>query len=74
MEMVNTTERLKHLRDLMKKNKVDIYSRQKPNILLFHYTLSHCVVKLYHPKTAINPNMLQRVMLAEVGFKLSNSS
>ena len=72
METVNTTERLKHLRDLMKKNKVDIYSRHKQNVLLFQCTLSHCTVKLYHPKTVINRNMLQRVMLAEVGLLCRN--
>ncbi len=31
MEQVNTTDRLKHVRELMQKNKVDIYSRAYPS-------------------------------------------
>ena len=67
METVNTTERLKHLRSLMKENKVDIYSRHDQNIPSFSTALSYSGMKLYRPKIVINPSMLQRVMLAEVG-------
>ncbi len=66
METINTTERLKRLRDLMKENKVDIYSMHHLWLPISHITHPTIIAKLYHPRIVINPNILPLVMSAEV--------
>ena len=66
METVSTTERLKGLRDLMKKNKLDVYSM---HCGVLKYVLWLMLFKLYPRKIVINPNILRRVMLVEVSIR-----
>lgn len=64
METVSTTQRLNRLRDLMKENKIDVYSMTDGVTIRFALLLMR--FKSYHPRTAINPSILLHAMLVEV--------
>lgn len=64
METINTTERLRTLRKLMKENEIDVYSMYPWSPISFEFPL--IVMKLFLQKTAINRNISLLVMPEEV--------
>lgn len=69
METINTTERLRDLRQLMKEHKVDVYSIVY-SIIVFSGRVSR-LFKLSRLKIATNQNISLRVMPEEVSLSLS---